>query len=45
MELLRWAVALTIYPFLWLSDIRDRREEERYLAWHKQHMIDLAEGE
>lgn len=45
MELVRWMVALTVYPFLLIDDLLHKGEEERFIAEQKQRLIDLAEGE
>jgi hypothetical protein len=45
MEWLRWAVALTVYPFLLIDDLIHHGEEEREIAAQRQRFLDLHEGE
>jgi hypothetical protein len=45
MEWVRWAVALTVYPFFLIDDLIHRGAEERERAAQRQRFIDMHEGE
>lgn len=47
MEVIRWAVALTIYPFLWIGDLIDghQAEEERFIREQREMFLRQHEGE
>lgn len=44
-ELIRWAVALTVYPFFLIDDLIHRHEFDEFVAEQRQRFLDWSEGE